>query len=97
MMVQSAPVVDSLEIEDGLLILLEEQLVRLGPIGAAIVESAIDPIAAELLPELLVEQLGHPGDTDPGPVVAAAVDELLTLGVLVRCDDPATGARAGDV
>ena len=68
------------------LLLYKERLLRLGPLGAEIVDLAVRPIAVGALADRLTERLGAPDGVDARAATADAVERLIADGVLERVD-----------
>lgn len=80
---------DTLERDGEVLLLLREgTLLRLNPLGASIVEFAINPIRLDALATALERRFGVPEGTDLLRATAERVQELAHRGVLTLGDPP---------
>ena len=71
---------EALHADDGTVVLIGEQLIRLGPIGEVVWHAAATPVETATLHDLVVAELGaHP---DSESVVADGVAALVRTGVL---------------
>ncbi len=78
-------VVDDLYTEDGALVLLESRLVRLGPVGAVILQTAAKPVTLMQLADALESAFGAP-EGDLLTLTEEAVTTLTLEGLLVTTD-----------
>lgn len=77
---------DSLTREGETLLLYERHVVRLGPIGSAIYETAAAPVELADLAEALAATFGAPPDGSLLAATTAAVQDLLGQRVLEQVD-----------
>ena len=63
-------------------------MVKLGPLGAAIVELATDPIDLPDLTSELERRFGSPATGSTAEATRQAVTDLMEIGVLVWLRDP---------
>ncbi len=77
--------VDELHTDDGGLVLLAARLVRLGPIGSVIRETAATPSTVSQFADALISHFGVP-DGDVRALTQDAVDALTAEGLLAVVD-----------
>ena len=65
------------------LLVYDDEVVRLGPLGSAIVSHAVQPVTTEELAAALQAEFGAPAG-DPLDATQTAVGDLITRGVLER-------------
>lgn len=78
------PPVDTLEVDDGLLVLYERTVVRLTVLGRAVIDLCSRPTTEAALAAGLVREFGDPPDGDLLAATRTVVEELLAGGVLRR-------------
>lgn len=84
---------DRLDDDEAALLLYPGQVVKLGPLGAAVTELATDPIDLHSLSTELEQRFGRPETGTTAEATHAAVTALIESGVLERLDDPSTPAE----
>lgn len=94
MRIRLCPPADLLAREDDALLLYEGSVLRLGPVGAAIVELAADGTDLDALTRALEDRFGAPPDGGTREATRAAVDDLIARGVLEEIAAPTTGGLA---
>lgn len=88
MIVRSVAPADRLDDDDAALLLYAGRVVKLGPLGAAIVELATDPIDLADLTDELERRFGRPATVRTEEATREAVNDLIEIGVLVSLRDP---------
>jgi len=92
MIVRAITPIDRLDDDGESLLLFEGRVVKLGPVGAAIIEVAAGPVDVDVLTSELERRLGSPATGDVAAATAQAVADLLEAGVLERLDPDPTQA-----
>lgn len=80
--VQFVAPTDTLTRDGDALLLYDDHVVRLGPLGTAIIAECRRPIGIRALAERLTARLGAPDDRDAHAATLAAVEQLVADGVL---------------
>ena len=88
MIVRAVTPADRLDDDDASLLLYEGRVVKLGPVGAAVVDLASDPLELESLTSELERRFGVPATGSTAEATHEAVTALIEIGVLERLDDP---------
>lgn len=75
--------VDELDLDDGgILLLYENELVRIGALAAAVVEQCVTPCSLEDIAAALLELFGPPTEGDLADATVRTITELQEAGVL---------------
>lgn len=94
-MIRALPAVDRLHRDGRTLILLQHQVLELGPLALTAYDAASGGVTHTDLVELLVADFGTPPDRPASEAVASVIDELVALGLLVR-DTPQAEPTEGN-
>ena len=88
MIVRAVTPADRLDDDEATLLLYEGRVVKLGPLGAAVVDLASDPVELESLTSELEQRFGRPATGSTAEATHEAVTALIEIGALERLDDP---------
>lgn len=69
------------------LLLFDQRVVRVGPVGLALFDAAANPTTSTALARTLGERFGQPPGTSLDEATARAIEAMLAEGVLTE-DDP---------
>lgn len=90
-MIRSAPVTDLLAVDGESLVLLDDQVLRLGPVATVVLQLLDDgPRSQAQLTAALEEEFGAPPDGSLRDAVEAQLNGLASAGLITRDDEPAS-------
>ena len=93
MIVRTVTPADRLDDDEAALLLYEGRVVKLGPLGAAVVDLATAPVDLADLTAELERRFGRPATGSTAEATQEAVTALIEIGVLEHVDDPSTPAE----
>ena len=89
-MVRRAPVTDLLVVDGESLVLLDDQVLRLGPVATVVLQLLDDgPRSQAQLTAALEDEFGTPPEGSLRDAVEEQLSELATAGLITRGDEPA--------
>ena len=89
-MVRRAPVTDLLAVDGESLVLLDDQVLRLGPVATVVLQLLDDgPRSQAQLTAALEDEFGTPPEGSLRDAVEEQLSELATAGLITRGDEPA--------
>ena len=89
-MVRRAPVTDLLVVDGESLVLLDDQVLRLGPVATVVLQLLDDgPHTQAQLTAALEDEFGTPPEGSLRDAVEEQLSELATAGLITRGDEPA--------
>ncbi len=83
---ERCPATDALVRDDAALVLLDDQLIRLGPVGTALWQRLESPATADDCAVHLEERFGAPDGEDSLDLTRAAIEAMIAQRIVRRTD-----------